>query len=677
MFRFLKSFVSLSLVVFILSLVVRQAYSQTLSATPSPTPFVSPSTSHSTSQSAKKEEAQLSKSLSSSKLSGIIKTEIGKASIGTDISVFDKEIFEGVSIAMKYRYQVEPTWQNGFYSRYDRYVLNTNLNPGDWVNLNQIGLNIGQNSEVLFVRQFPSQWEAAKALPYGLDRLPFKSKDALTKLAIGDFVSFTANLNMITSIGSVMPLAGGTLSAQASMYALVSGEFLVHLFKVDNQRMRVKLIALRNKEGGVNASIGLANPLVITGLKLLDNRVSEVLDLNPLSAHSATSKKHLLMADYVFDLKNPQAAKAYESIVNQTYQFKDVSLLNPFNDRKRLEGKLLTNILPAETIFYEDMKNQIPEKSRRIDRIFKGDNESESINTNFRFGLKTFRFTQDSTYSQNHIASENRDGKLEKFIFDSFAKVFDTQFLFGLFGSTHTMTMSLLNEADDSFEPTQFIALILSRERKMKTLSVGDQRDIKNHLLRVLGPNRFSQVNWGDFKREEDRTLSRLNSQLVFHTKAYEAAPNLSYAEAYELFRKFLASGPHPKTIDYSKLPGDINLKPPYIEKPEYEDDIQTIAATVASALHSGVDKSERLNAFLSIRDMPLWQEVGAPFLMSLLPQDRLNELVYFEFKWDAKGVVVPATYSFGLEANQELYKSLIYIQNVMNDRSVDLKLLQ
>ena len=123
------------------------------------------------------------------------------------------------------------------------------------------GFNMSHNAEVIFARQFKTQLESVKAFPYTLTHnFPINAEKAKNNLNPGDFVSFHANLNFVISRAFFGYFNAGAY-ASSSGYALVSGDFLINLFKLDSNKIRVKFIANRGKGVGVGASAGYVSPL--------------------------------------------------------------------------------------------------------------------------------------------------------------------------------------------------------------------------------------------------------------------------------------------------------------------------------------------------------------------------------------------------------------------------------
>ena len=211
-----------------------------------------------------------------------------------------------------YRYEVEPSYMDGWYSRMDKWTMNATLRPGDFIDNEDlpISLNIDHGVDVVFVRQFKERKEAMTALPYTFARLPLKAKWARDNLQPGDFVSIPTRLNVV--IGAGMSFNDGVFGAGVHTHYLLSGEFQVHIFRMKDDKVRVKLIALRKRGKGAGAHAGVE--FKIFGIGFLDKQIKKFVGLDLASVGINKENGNLFLLDYTFDLKDEPSSKAYNQI---------------------------------------------------------------------------------------------------------------------------------------------------------------------------------------------------------------------------------------------------------------------------------------------------------------------------------------------------------------------------
>jgi hypothetical protein len=304
--------------------------------------------------------------------------EIAKKKISTGLNLFDWNQVEGLNMALRYRIDVEPSYVDGFYTRVDRYALDTNLNPGEWFDgwSAPISFRVGANSEVLFARQFKSQLEALNVIknpPYSLKNLPFSANSVIRHLNVGDFVSLTGNLNLVLS-AEAFSYASSIINIQGSAYVLLMGQFNIHFYKLDHNRVRLKIIA--NKASGYGAGV---NTSEFSGFKALGiesvqkyvgGKIKSILNFHPLSINWSKGQSDLVMIDYVFDFDHPEAVAAYNKFMSAKMRLKQLEILNPLNNIKDLQSIVFSDLTHIEEIYWQDKDK--PQENRRVDRLFKG-----------------------------------------------------------------------------------------------------------------------------------------------------------------------------------------------------------------------------------------------------------------------------------------------------------------
>lgn len=612
--------------------------------------------------------------LEPAKLGQVIKKEVAKQSIGANVNLVSGEVFEGISAALKYRIQSDPSYVNGYYTRLDRYIFGVDVNPGDIIEGLDVpvGFNINKNAEVIFARQFKSQSESLTALPYTLKHLPLSSQVARRELNAGDFVSMQTRLSFVVSLGASSPLSPH-LAISGSTHAYVSGDFLIHLFRMPDNKIRVKLIGIRGSGAGANAQIGVGPSLKVFGFNYLDKKINKWLDLTLLAMDTKKTKSDLFMVDYVFDLDDSAAAAAYDQLLTKKTRFKDLSMVNPFESNSGLKDKLLTDLSTVEQISYDDRVLQ--PQDRRIDRIFKGANSASGNSTSFRFGMNLLRFENGSAYAQNKVAQVDRNENEKKYLLDTFSVEKNVKMMFGLYGDQTTIGSNLLFAANDQWQPEDFIALTMSREIKMKDVTPADYRKVQEHVRRIIPAGEYAKIDWKnwDFSGGE-RVNGYFKNQLFFRPEALALMPTLNAATAYKLLRAYIEKTGQPKADPYHQDFSQDNLSYRQTWVDKYDMDIQYMSQYLSVVFQSGYAPQERYEKFKLLKDYPLWQERGAGFMFSLIPANRLAEVVSYEMTFSAKGVE-PISARFGNFKEAELYNSLMYIQSIINNRSFDLRL--
>lgn len=612
--------------------------------------------------------------------SGVVemaKKQIAKQKVSLDLNILTLPVANGLTEALNAKAQSEPSYVNGYYTRLDQINLSTNANFNNLLDLKNLpfGFNMGHNAEIIFARQFKSQMDSVTALPYNLiQNFPINATKAKENLNTGDFVSFHANLNFVVS-RSFFAYYNAGVFASSSAYALVSGDFLINLFKMDNNKVRVKFIANRGKGIGVNAGAGFGSLLKVVGFNYINRRIVDWVNFN-INANSGKNYSDIFLIDLVFDLNDAKSAIAYTNLISSKAVFKDVGILNPLQSTDALASKLMTDMSEVEEICKED--RDLPSNQRRIDRLFKGSNSAVVKSTNFSIGQKLFNVNANKSFVRNRISNIDKHDNTQKYLFDVFSKSHGYNAFFNTFGSSQILNSNMLLTANEDWSPAQFVALALSREIREVNFAESDLVKIKNSVKQILPKVQYEKIDWKDWKFPKGDLLNAsFKNTLFFHKEAIEKIPKHDIQTLNELFTTYLKSGTKATSTPYftdalSDEPSGNGYGTSWVDN--FEKDIKEISTSLSVSFTPEATAQERYDAFLRVKEFPLFLEKGAGFLMSLLPADNQEELVSYELTMSASDVE-PVSFRFGKTENEQLYKSLLYIQSIINNRSFDLRL--
>ncbi|HWU43824.1 MAG TPA: hypothetical protein VN132_10310, partial [Bdellovibrio sp.] len=473
-------------------------------------------------------------------LSQKMKNLIAKQKVSGSVNIFDVQIYDGLSAALKYKIQSEPSYVDGYYTRFDRYTLDADAKPGDMIGGNDlpIGFEIDSNSEIIFARQFKKQSDTFTALPYTAKNLPLSAEQAIKNLNPGDFVAFNGKLSAVLSLNASSPIGGSIATASASTHVYITGQFMIHTFRMPNNKLRLKLIALRSKGVGVNAGVNFGD-FKIVGLKIIDNRIKSRINLDPVNFGLNKDGTGLFMLDYVFDLNNAQAAQSYNDLIHTKTKFKDLTFINPLDKDDTIKNDILSDLAGVEDIVNQDYK--LPPAQRRVDRIFKGSNDSSSISSSFKFGLNVLRFEQGSTYAQNKVVHIDRDETEQHYILDTFQTSSKIKVLLGLFGDEAIVSANMLFSTDDNWKIQKPVAVTLGREIKMTNVSRRDFEKIQEHVKSVIPADEYAKIDWKNWDFSHgDRVNGSFKNEIFFQPDALKFFRKLSDDEAYDLLVSFI-----------------------------------------------------------------------------------------------------------------------------------------
>lgn len=599
-----------------------------------------------------------------------IKKEVAKQEIGGSLTLVNADIIDGISTSLRYKIESEPSYVDGYYTRIDKYMMNMGVNVGDLINDmdSPVSFGIDKGTEIIFARQFKSQKDSLLSLPYTMRNLPLTAEKAITRLVPGDFVAFEGKLNVVLSLG--YDTLKGSFEAGASTHAYLSGNFMVHMFRMADNKMRVKLIAVRGEGVGANAGVEIED-FEVLGISLIDSRLEKWLSFTPLKASAGLGKNDVIMLDYVFDLNNPQAAQAYDGLLQNKVMFKDVKILNPLASRTDLQNQLLADLSDVEQIALED--STIPAQQRRIDRIFKGSTAGIHRDARTKFSLTLLKFEAGRAYGENKVLSFDKYDQQQHFLLDTFSKYKKSKILFGLFGEQTLNSSNLLFTADSKWTPARFVTLTSSNEMKMRDVSKHDFREIQKIVQETIGDKEFNKIPWNNWSFANGKIVNGYFKQEVFfNPEALSMLPHLSKEALSARFEKYIASKTRPRSGPSIRAIIPKGSIANWMAA--FTGDIRRVGARLAVVIDPKTTVEKRFEAFDDLQEMGIWRERGIGFLMSLIPEASQHQLLRYEMILSAKGVT-PIQYGFGSFAEEKLYRSLMYIQNIIHNRSFDLRL--
>ncbi|WP_413289971.1 hypothetical protein [Bdellovibrio sp. HCB337] len=602
-----------------------------------------------------------------------IKKQVARLSIGKEVDIVEASIYEGLNTALSYRIQSEPSYIDGYYTRLDKYRLKVDLNPMDMIDDDDeaFGFNIRKEVEVIFARQFKSQKQSITSMPYTFKNFPLNADRAKRRMNVGDFVAFETNMSVVMSVGTFKELTG-SIGMGASTHAFISGEFMIHMYKMPNNHLRMKMIAIRGKGYGANGEVS-ADGVKIIGFKLIDRRIEDLVDLEPLKLGAGKSVHDLFMIDYVFNLNDPAAARAYDAITKKKLRFKDVEISNPVADERQLREAIVTDLDTAEEIVAQD-KN-LKHSDRRIHRIFKGSNELTTTSARLKIGINLAKYERGYGYGQNRVISTDLNEVPHRYLLDTFTLFSKSKLLFGLYGEENVSNTSLLYTANEDFKPGRFIALMVAQESKMKNFDEKDYTEIRDHVKHILPARYYSQINWKNWNFKKGSLSNGFyKEEAFFEPEAINYIPMKDRRNIEKSYRAYLNESGRPKALPRYGVPLDPRrYGSNWIEI--YANDLEEIALQLETIFNPKTTSDVRFEAYRQLRKMPLYRETVTGYMISLLPPSALDTLMSYKLTLSSKEFQT-VYYEMGHFDDTPLYESLTYVQNVVTNRSYDLRLL-
>ena len=609
-----------------------------------------------------------------------IKEKVANYDVNFDQSLGNIDLIDGLNLSNVYRYNVEASYKNKFYTRIDKWDINAGINVGEVVKeLVDIpfSFSVNRQSSFFFVRQFSKKREALLAIPYGPNKLPLKADLALKNLKAGDFVSMPANMNIAVgtslSTTSITPVI---LNANASTYFVISGEFTIQVFKIDDTHVRLKLISKNGRDSGGVAGIGVS--FNVFGVRIVDQAIDRLLERNLVELGISYNPGSQFIIDYIFNLADEKAKNAYDQIMSSTFKFKDILVGEQILDAKDLKDKLISSYEAADDLYEQDKNLEISQ--RRISRIFKGFNNYSGHSRHLKLSLLLASMTKDKTFNENKVTFIDKNEKSLAFYYPTFSKYYEGHYGLGIFQSkdqSFQNNFGLLPQFTLEDGKVKNPDIGLTFERKDRNFTTSEQKTIEEFLIEQIPAELVKEVDLSEWKNGELKNDTRIFFQLVLKSRAFNYLRNLSAEDLRKNILKFYSERKKIHVIDNEIEDLNVNKLKDFflIDKYIQKERLLTLADSLAEILQDKTNNSEQmLTRLIALNEQGDFDTLGLGFLISLVPQDKLLELVYLKLEMFGKDLK-PISKEIGTLNYVALYKELNEIQSRLSNRSYDLQI--
>ncbi|MBY0413451.1 MAG: hypothetical protein K2Q18_04770, partial [Bdellovibrionales bacterium] len=477
-----------------------------------------------------------------------IASELENVDVKIGVNLGDVDIINGINVGLKARHEVEPSYLDQYYTRLDKYTVKGNINVGDLVkNAIDIPFNFSVNREntFYFVRQFPSKKEALKALPYSPARLPVTAERALKFMDVGDFVSMPANLSVaVEARAKTSYVAPIIVSANAGVYWIVTGEFNIQVFRLDERHVRLKMISKRAYNRGANGGIGLT--FDVFGVRVVDKQLERLVDKDFVDMGYEVNPGEQFIVDYIFDLGNPDKAKAadaqsaFNQILRSTVKFKDLVVLNKLKGGLNLKDKLISSFEEAEKLFEEDKNKANGE--RRVSRVFKGFNDFHSEIKRVKLAFLLTSYKKEKACTENKVTFIDKNENNLEYFYPTCSKYVETSFgkwMFDLKDQDFQNNFGLIPKVNHDEAKNKDPDFGLNYERRDKAFRTGEQRIVQRFLLGQMPKQIGDQVNLGEWKQNLTKKDSKITFQLTLKSQGFNFLRSYSEKDLTDHLRAY------------------------------------------------------------------------------------------------------------------------------------------
>ncbi len=614
-----------------------------------------------------------------------IRETIADQDVNFNVDLGSIDLIDGINLSNEYRYGVEASYINKYYTRIDKWDLKAAVNVGEVVkDLVDIpfSFSINKSSSFFFVRQFPKKLDAMKAIPYAPNKLPLNAKLALKNLSPGDFVSMPANLSVAVSAGfSSAYISPIIVNANTSSAFVMSGEFTIQIFKMDESHVRLKLISKRGRD--TSGNIGVGASLNVFGIRFIDNQIDRLLDRDLIQLGVGYNPGAQFIIDYVFDLNDKDAQDAYNQIMSSTFKFKDLIVADMVNGSD-LKDKLISSYEKADSLYAEDSK--LEPKDRRVQRIFKGFSNYKGHTRHIKLAFLVTSYINDRTFTESKVTFIDKNEKNLEFFYPTYSKYIESKLgksFYELKDQNYQNNFGLIPKFNSEDTITKNPDLGLSFERKDRYFTTNEQKYVERFMIGQIPARIADKIDLSQWRDGVKKYDSRIFFQLILKSQGFEYLKDLTASELRLKIVKYVEDRRKLHVIDNTDpIEQEEKISDPTIEKLKNflmlnrfieKERLLSLADSLAKVLNSP-NSEDKLRRLVVLNETGIFDKIGVGFLISLLPQEKLEDLIYLKLEMIGKDLKGVST-EFGTLNYHALYKELTEVQSRLSNRSYDLRL--
>lgn len=616
---------------------------------------------------------------------------IERFGVGGEVALPDLGFMDSLGLQAGWRFDVEPSYREGLISRTDDFyfsasdIAGLNLFPAS---LSDAGFGTGLDVDIRcrFIKQYLDGLTAVKDLTYLKNFLhitqymPLDAQRALTKMVPGDY--FSMRLPMTLNMGySEANKIFEKLPLQKDIGYSLSGLFELHIAKLTDKKVQLKLVFVNGKKSGLNVGAQYEGVFTLTPIKYINKRVTKIMKLSPVRFYLTHINDQIFMADYILDLSQPQVARAYDEVLSSIRNInKGIKLASPKvtffrknveKNAEKMKLNLQTSIAPLDQVVAEAISKQNENNGEfSAIRLFKGSNHVLDKGFGLYLGTRLFSFEGSSSSGQNDITSISSTEEPSYYHADT--EIYANDKIGGLnyWDLSQRLQLTAVFSADQNFENKKVAGVVITNEPKDKQFSPEDFEKIKKHLASTLPPLVYKRIRFEQWAfPDKTRHAVGYRSKLVLSPDFVKTLPALSQDQIYSKYISYIEKIETEK-IYLRPVVDDNDVK--QLASFSFEDQVQEIAKALSIAANPSADPIERLQAFVSLKRNKLFNQTGMRFVLELVPIKQLNSLIFFDLEMNSSDDD-RLKFSYGSDSDSASYQKVINILEIINNQGLDI----
>jgi beta-lactamase class D len=513
-----------------------------------------------------------------------------RTGINPDSSLW-KKMMVGLGFTLGYEYQVGPTFYEDLYTRVDRFYMRPEfslkkvlLPAADYKVKNAV--TPGFELEYSFYRQFNDPKLALLSVPYNEKNVPSDAEHALKGMKEKDLFSFRAALTILTSSTVLSDIVTKKFGMSGGIDFLMKGVFDVYVFRLSDQKVRLKVVHVRQKEGSIRGEIGFSPDLEILGVSLLDGKIKKIIEPELLAAHASLALNESVLVDYVLNLKDQKIRDLYDNVLTQIREYNYMGVVDPLVNFSKLTDRMISNVKALQDY---DLNND-----ERVVNLMKVKNKSWSSSSGLKIGNALIKFSVASRSSRNNITPLQKDEKIINF--NSYEQETNFSAIFSLFQKNVSTSTTIMSE-DSAFK-----GLILTHSLTDKNFTAGDLKKEKQKLKSLM-PGLMESVDFSEWEKIKEIKNAEVEFIVAFSAEAILRFPDLSEDEILKRLQ------------NYIERFGDRYLA---YAGPNHQAD--NVARVIRKIVNTKLPLEKRLAGLVTLQNFTQYKDVLPGFLAELCP---------------------------------------------------------
>ena len=215
----------------------------------------------------------------------------------------------------------------------------------------------------------------------------------------------------------------------------------------------------------------------------------------------------------------------------------------------------------------------------------------------------------------------------------------------------------------------------LTFERKDRYFTHAEQRVVERFMISQIPTSTTEKIDFSKWKDGKRKIDTRIFFQLILKSQSFPYLKAISPEELKTKLIKYVKEKSKIKIIEKNKFDTRLEKLKRFFSFNKLIKEVEiAILADSLSKILTINDSDLMLKKIIALNQYGIFDDLGVGFLISLLPQEKLADLIYLKLEMFGKNIE-PIKAEFGTLNYPALYKELLQTQKRLSNRNYDLRL--